>query len=69
MLAGVILMVASFPISESDVSTGIIVIIGPIPIIIGTGPHAFFAIFLAAALTILCLILFFFVRRPTQRTK
>lgn len=59
---GIILIIASSFASDNNVSTGIIILVGPIPIIIGTGPHAFFTIFLAAVLTVLCLILFFFIR-------
>jgi len=69
MLVGVILMMAAFFVSDSDISTGTIIIIGPIPIILGSGPHAFFAIFLAVVLTILCLILFFFMRHLAKQTK
>jgi len=60
ILMGAILVIASSFASDNNVSAGIIILVSPIPIIIGTGPYALFAIFLAAVLTVLCLILFFF---------
>jgi uncharacterized protein (TIGR00304 family) len=60
---GAILASASFFASDNNVSTVAIILIGPIPIIIGSGPYAFFAIFLAAVLTVLCLLLFFLIRQ------
>lgn len=66
IITGVILITASYFVSSNHVSTGIIILVGPIPIIIGVGPYAFFAVFLAAVLMILCLILFFFMGRQVE---
>jgi len=63
ILSGVILVVASSLLGNGSVSTGVIIFVGPIPIIIGTGVNALLAILLAAVFTILCLIVFFLVRR------
>ena len=63
ILSGVTLIVASSLLEGGSVSTGVIIFIGPIPIIIGTGVHSVLAIFLAAVFTILCLIVFFLMRR------
>jgi uncharacterized membrane protein len=38
-------------------------LIGPIPIIIGNGPYSFDLILLGAALTIVMIVLFLFLRR------
>jgi len=59
----VILVVASSLLGNGSVSTGVIIFVGPIPIIIGTGVNALLAILLAAVFTILCLIVCFLVRR------
>jgi len=63
ILSGVILVVASSLLGNGSVSTGVIIFVGPIPIIIGTGVNALLAILLAAVFTILCLIVCFLVRR------
>ena len=66
IFTGTILAVISSLFSDSDISTGI-VIVGPIPIVIGTGPYAFLVIPIAAALTIVCLVLFLFLRRQAEQ--
>jgi len=66
IFTGTILAVISSLFSDSDISTGI-VIVGPIPIIIGTGPYYFLVIPIAAALTIVCLVLFLFLRRQAEQ--
>ena len=66
IFTGTILAVISSLFSDSGISTGI-VIVGPIPIIIGTGPYAFLIILVAAALTIVCLVLFLFLRRQAEQ--
>lgn len=65
IFVGVILLIAAALVQarDSNTSAGIIIFIGPVPIIIGAGPHALFAILLAAALTVSCLFLFFLLRR------
>ena len=45
------------------VSGGAVILIGPIPIILGTGPYAFDMIVVAAVLTVLALGFFLLVRR------
>jgi len=66
IFTGVVLMMASYFVSGDNVSTGVIIIVGPIPIVVGAGPHAFSVVFLAVVLTIFCLILFFFMRRQER---
>jgi uncharacterized membrane protein len=63
ILSGVILIIASSLLGDGSVSTGVAIFVGPIPIIIGTGINALLAVFLAAVLTILCLIVFFLMKR------
>lgn len=58
---GVLLAVSSF-FSESNASSSIIILIGPIPIIIGSGPDALAAIILAGILSVISLMLFVLVR-------
>ena len=58
---GVLLAVSSF-FSESNASSSIIILIGPIPIIIGSGPDALAAIILAGILSVVSLMLFVLVR-------
>jgi len=64
MFTGIIILIAATVIQGNmDISGGGTVFIGPIPIIFGAGPNAFLAILLAAALTIIGFIVFFWLRR------
>jgi uncharacterized protein (TIGR00304 family) len=66
MFAGIIVTIAASAFQGNmDISGGGIVFIGPIPIIFGTGPHAFLAIVLAAVLTIIGFLVFFYLRRKS----
>ena len=61
-LGMIILMVAGLMEGVSQ-SSGIIVFIGPIPIMLGVGKTSLLAIFLAILLTIIGIVLFFIFRR------
>jgi uncharacterized membrane protein len=50
-------------LSGSPVSFGTVVFVGPIPIVLGAGPHSLWAISLAVAITILGVILFLVLRK------
>jgi uncharacterized membrane protein len=69
ILLGIITAVLAALLSQtSSTSTGIIIFIGPIPIILGSGTEASLLIFLAAALTILGLATLLLLRRKTLET-
>jgi len=51
----------------TPVSAGVVVILGPIPIILGAGPYATLALALAVVLTILSIVMFFLFRRGRKR--
>lgn len=53
--------------SAGGVSGGAVILIGPIPIILGTGPYSVVMIALAAILTVLALGFYLFMRRKVQR--
>lgn len=59
---GMVLMVVSSFISGENISIGVIIIVGPIPIIIGSGHDVLFAIIVATILTIFCISLLFFTK-------
>jgi len=68
MFVGIILMmVAAALYGTSTVSGGAVILVGPIPIILGAGPHAFLAVLLATALTIFCLIFFLTLRKRARK--
>ncbi|NIU84017.1 MAG: DUF131 domain-containing protein [Candidatus Thorarchaeota archaeon] len=48
---------------EAPFSFGGVIFVGPIPIVLGAGPHSFWAILLAVGLTILGFILFLVLRK------
>ncbi len=64
MFAGVVVLVASALLGgNGSVSGGVVIFVGPIPIIFGAGPYASLAIVSAAILTIIGFVMFFWLRR------
>jgi len=70
MFVGVVVLVVAALIGgvESSVSTGVVIVVGFIPIVIGSGPHAFFAILVAAILTIVAFAVFVWMRKQVGRS-
>jgi uncharacterized membrane protein len=66
---GFIVLIISTVLQEnSSVSGGLIIFVGPIPIILGSGSYAVFAILLAVILTIIGFIMFFVLRKQAFRS-
>jgi len=62
-LGAIVLIVAAVLQGDTSVSMGSVVFIGPIPIILGAGPHASLALLLAVILTIVGFVVFFWLRK------
>jgi uncharacterized membrane protein len=60
---GILLMTAGSISNLQGLSGGAIILIGPIPIFLGTGPYSVFLIALAAVVSILSLAVLFVIRR------
>ena len=69
MVVGVIVLVTATLIGggETSVSTGVVIVVGFIPIVIGAGPYAFFAILVAAVLTIISFVVFVWMRKQASK--
>jgi uncharacterized membrane protein len=66
---GFIVLIISTVLQEnSSVTGGLIIFVGPIPIILGSGPYAVFAILLAVILTIIGFIMLFLLRKQAFRS-
>jgi len=63
MFAGVLILVLTALLSGLTGSLGIILLLGPIPIIIGYGEHVIPLLILATVLTIICIVIFIFFSR------
>ena len=63
----IVIMVSALLGGDADVSGGAIIFVGPIPIILGAGTDSFLAIVLAAVLTIIGFIVFFWMRRQVSK--
>lgn len=59
----IVLMASSILYGSNQTSTGIVILIGPIPIILGTGSYSIFAIIFVTILTILSIIFFLLLRK------
>ena len=66
VLIGMILMVAaSMTQGQGAASGGAVILIGPIPIILGGGPESGWLILLGAAITVIAFVAFLLTRRKT----
>jgi uncharacterized membrane protein len=63
IVIGTLLIALGSMSNSGNVSRGAVILIGPIPIIIGAGPYAFELVELAVVLTIVAIILFLLVTR------
>jgi len=60
---GTIILIIAGLMGEISQSSGLIIFIGPIPIVLGAGKHSLLAIFLAILLTIIGIVLFLIFQR------
>ena len=68
MFAGVIVLVVSALLSgNGTVSSGAIIFVGPIPIVLGAGPYAFLAVVVAAVLTVIGFVVFLWMRKQVSK--
>jgi len=63
IFVGMIFVMIAAVLFGAPATFGGIIFVGPIPIVLGAGPHSFWAIVLAVALTILGVILFLVLRK------
>ena len=63
ILVGTIFLVVAAFSSESSISFGGFVLIGPFPIVFGSGPEAQWLVLFAIILGVLSLIMFFMIRK------
>jgi len=64
MFAGIVVLIVT-AVLQGDISASgaEVIFIGPIPIVLGTGPHASLALLLAVILTIIGFVVFFWLRK------
>ena len=60
---GVLLLALGSMSNPGNVSGGAVILIGPIPIILGSGPYSLALIALSVVVTIVAVVLFLIVRR------
>jgi LPXTG-motif cell wall-anchored protein len=63
----ILMMIASFTQGHGSTSGGAIILVGPIPIILGSGPESTWMILLAAMITVIALAAFLLTRRKMYR--
>ena len=63
----ILMMIASFTQGDGSTSGGAVILVGPIPIILGGGPESTWMILLAAAITVIALVAFLPTRRKMYR--
>jgi len=65
----IILMVAAVLHGNGSVNFGAIIFIGPVPIIVGTGPEVTLMVLFAIILAVLSIIMFLITRRKIDKVK
>ncbi|MGQ9566344.1 MAG: TIGR00304 family membrane protein [Candidatus Bathyarchaeales archaeon] len=63
IFVGTALILIANIFTENHASTGGVIIIGPIPIIFGSGEDFWFAIFVGIVFTVVSVVLYFLLRR------
>jgi uncharacterized membrane protein len=63
----ILMMIASFTQGHGSTSGGAVILVGPIPIILGSGPESTWMILLAAMITVIALVAFLLTRRKMYR--
>jgi uncharacterized membrane protein len=63
----VILMVATALYGQSSTSVGVVVFIGPIPIVVGAGPQVTWMVLFAIILAVLSVIMYLIMRKGTVK--
>jgi uncharacterized membrane protein len=63
----IILMVATTLYSQGSANFGAVIFIGPIPIVVGAGPHATWMVLFAIILAALSIVMFLAMRRGTVK--
>jgi uncharacterized membrane protein len=63
LIGMIVMMIASFSQGQGATSGGAVILIGPIPIILGSGPESTWLIALAAIITMVALVVFLVTRR------
>jgi len=66
VLGIIILVIAALLIGGSSTSLGVVIFIGPIPIIVGAGPEAQWLILFAIILAVLSIVMFTAMRKQTR---
>ena len=63
----IVLIVASLFGGGGEVSGGVILIVGFVPVILGAGPYASLAVLIAAVLTIIAFVVFVWTRKQAVK--
>ncbi len=67
IFVGMIFVIIAAVVFGTSTTFGAVIFVGPIPIVLGAGPHSLWAIVLAVALTIFGVILFLVLRRMRMK--
>jgi len=66
MFVGVLVLLVAALLGGESVSGAAIVVVWFVPIVVGVGPYAFFAVLIAAILTIIAFVVFVWMRKQAS---
>jgi uncharacterized membrane protein len=68
LIGFLLVAISSYKFPDSSISTGIVIFIGPIPILLGSGPYSMELIMIGLLMIVLTILLFIFLKsRLTER--
>jgi uncharacterized membrane protein len=68
ILVGLLMILVASSILGGSVSTGVVIFIGPIPIVFGSGPDKIWLILIGVIITVISIVAFFGMNRRYKRT-
>jgi uncharacterized membrane protein len=67
VFVGVVVLLVASLLSGGSTSTGVVILIGPVPIVLGSGPNAVWLVLIGVILSILSVVLFWLMNRRTRK--
>jgi uncharacterized membrane protein len=64
---GVVVLVAASLVSGGSTSTGVVILIGPVPIVLGSGPNAIWLILIGVIISILSVVVYWVMNRRMRK--
>jgi len=68
ILVGVVILIVAAMLSDGSANSGVVIFIGPFPIVVGAGREAPWMVLFSIVLAVLSIIMFLVLRREVKKT-